>query len=137
MRARPLALLALAPLLISACGASEEDKDDVRRTVNALYDAIAEKDEKRACAQLSRQGKRDLTKNSSPGGGRPQSCETVFGLRFTFAGDASKSAREAKVTDVEIKGDEAKATVEFRGQEGEVGLVKEAGRWKLTGVDLE
>jgi hypothetical protein len=135
MSARSLALLALAPCFIAACGASEADEKDVRRAVESLYDSVAAKDEKKVCRLLSKQGREELVRRSGPGGG-PASCETVVGLTLTFGGRGVRDARSAKVTDVDVNDDKAKATVEYRRQSGDVGLVKEGGEWKLNGLAL-
>jgi hypothetical protein len=136
MRRCPLALLALALVLgIAACGSDEADEREVRRTVEGLYEGIAAKDAKKVCSLLSKEGKEELTRNA-PTGDKGSSCETVFGLTFTFGGQGIEDARDAKVTDVEVEGDEAKATVEYRSEEGDVGLVEEGGEWKLSGLEL-
>jgi hypothetical protein len=135
MRRRPLALLALALVLgIAACGSDEADEREVRRTVEGLYDGIAAKDAKKVCSLLSKQGKEELTRDSRGDG--EASCETVFGLSFTFGGQGIEDAKNARVTDVRVDGDEAKATVEYGRQKGDVGLVEEDGEWKLSGLEL-
>jgi len=129
---RPTALLACCALAVTlgACGGGGNDEDDVRKAVNGVYDALASKDAKKVCGSLSEQGREQIARTTGRSGKR-MSCESVFGLGFAFAGETFKDAREAEVTDVEIDGDEATATVKFKGKTGDVSLVKENGDWKL------
>jgi hypothetical protein len=137
MPARPLLLAALVgALILGACGNNAADEKAVKRTVKGVYDALADKDAGRVCDSISAEGKRKLARTPAAKAGRGQSCKDVFGFSLAFAGDALKQAKNAEVTDVTVEGDQAKATVRYRKRETDVGLVKERGQWKLSGLDL-
>jgi hypothetical protein len=137
MLARPFLLsAALAALALGGCGGNEADEKAVKRTVNGVYDALADKDAGRVCDSISAEGKRKLARSPAARAGKRRSCKDVFGFTLAFAGDALKQAKNAEVTDVTVDGDQAKATVRYRKRETEVGLVKEKGQWKLSGLDL-
>jgi hypothetical protein len=124
-----LACSALA-VPVGACGGGGSDEDDVKKAVNGVYDALASKNPEKVCDSLSKEGKEQIVRTTGRSGKR-MSCTSVFELGFTFAGDAFKDARDAEVTDVQVDGDEATATVKFKGKTGDVSLVKEDGDWKL------
>jgi len=132
----PLAAALLAALVLGACGGSPADEKAVKRTVKGVYDALAEKDAARVCDAISAEGKRKLVRSPAARSGNGQSCRDVFGFSLAFAGDDLKQAKNAEVTDVTVDGDQAKATVRYRNRETDVGLVKQGGQWKLSGLDL-
>ncbi len=106
--------------VLPACGGSPED--DVRSTVKAFAEAVADQDGDKACAQLTAAGRKSLTAGDT-------TCAKVFG---DAGKQEQKQAREAadKVDDlkVKIKGDKATVTgdddVNFK-------MVKSGGDWKL------
>ena len=128
--------LAAAALLIASCGGSSDDEKAVKKAVKGVYDALADKDAKRVCDSISKAGKERLSRSTPPRGGKRQSCEQVFRVGLAFAGDALKAARDAEVTDVTVHGGQAKATVRVERRKSDVGLVKQHGEWKLSGLDL-
>jgi hypothetical protein len=136
--ARPLlwlvACLALA-LPVGACGGGGgSDEDDVKDAVNGVYGALADEDEEQVCDSLSKQGKEQVTESGGRAGKRV-TCESILRLGFVVTGDTFKDARDAKVTDVQVDGDQATATVEYKRKTGDVSLVKEDGEWKLDDLD--
>jgi hypothetical protein len=134
----PRVLRRLAPLLpclaLAACGGSG-DEDQVRETVEGLYAGFAETDADRICGSLTKKQREVVTKGA--GTRKAQSCEQVMSVALSLVGDALKEAKEAKVTDVEVNGDQARATVEFRGKSSDLGLAREDGEWKVSDLDLE
>jgi hypothetical protein len=128
----------LAPLVaclaIASCGGSG-DEDEVKKVVNDLYAGFAETDADQICNSLTKQQREAVTKGT--GSSKAQSCEQVMSVALSFAGDALKQAKGAKVTDVEIDGDKATATVELKGKSSGLGLAKENGEWKVSDLNLE
>ena len=130
------AVLALASGA-AACGSSEDDKKEVEKTINGLYDAFAKKDGDKVCDSLSQKQKDALTRGTRRSGGG-QSCEDILGFTFAFLPSKRLQAtKNAKVTDVEIDGDKATATVENQGKRGGIGLVKEDGKWLVSDFNLK
>jgi hypothetical protein len=127
----------LAPLLacvaVVACGGSG-DEDEVRKVVDDLYAGFADRKANRVCDTLSRR-QRDAI-GAGAGGERTQSCEQVMSIALSFEGEGLKRAKQAEVTDVEVDGDEASATVEFRGKKTRLGLAKEDGEWRIDNLNL-
>jgi hypothetical protein len=133
-RSLPLAAL-LAALAVAGCGSKSSDEKAVKQTVKDVYAALAEKDAKKVCQSISKKGKDEIT-GSAAKAGRKQSCEQLFSLGLAFAGDSLKQAKNVKVTDVNLDGDTAKATISLQNRKSDIGLVKENGDWKLSGLDL-
>ena len=122
---RLLPLLAVVPFL-AGCGES----GDVEKRVDALYEALAAKDARRVCGMLTAEQRRILAR-----GGRE--CADVMGLGLRFLDGALPRLRDAEVTDVEVDGDRATATVERpEGRENRIGLRKEGGRWQVSALNL-
>ena len=114
-------------LALGACGSGDED--EAKKTVNGVYDALAEKDAKKVCDSLSREGRRQVTRGGKT---RGQSCEKLLALGFRFTGNALKQAKDAEVSKVKVDGDKAVATVKLRNRTSNVDLIKESGEWKLN-----
>jgi hypothetical protein len=115
-------------LAATACGEGGSDEDDVKKTVNGVYDALADKDAGKVCDSLSQAGRRRYTKTAPKG----QDCEQVFKVGLSFAGDALEDAERAEVTRVRVKGDRATASVRYKTETGRIELLKEDGSWKLN-----
>ena len=135
----PRRLLPLAALLVAlataGCGSKASDEKAVKQAVEDVYTALAAKDAKKVCASISKKGQDEITRSAAKAG-RKQSCEQLFSLGLAFAGDSLKQAKNVKVTDVNVNGDSAKATISLQSQKSDIGLVKENGDWKLSGLDL-
>ena len=134
---RPLLLL-LLPLFLAAlagCGGSG-DEGEVRKSVEGLYVGFAERDSSKVCASLTKAQQEKVRRGAARKGQRPQSCEQVMGFALAFVGDALKDAGKAEVTKVEVKGENATASVKFKGKTGKLGLAKEADAWKVSDFDL-
>lgn len=130
------ALLVSAAVALGACGGSHEsDRADVRKTVEGFYGALADKDAKKACAAISEKGKQEISDTASRQG-KKQSCSQIFSLILAFGGNSLSQAKDVKVTDVKLDGDQASATISLSKRKSQIGLVKENGDWKLSGLDL-
>jgi hypothetical protein len=125
----------LTALALGACGSRASDKEAIEKTVTGVYDALADKDAKKVCSSISEKGKEKISDTASRGG-KKRSCEEIFSIGLALAGDQLKQAKDVKVSDVTLDGDKAKATVRLQNRKSEVGLVKEDGDWKLSGLDL-
>jgi hypothetical protein len=124
----------VACLLFAACGGSG-DEDEVKKVVNGLYAGFADRDSNRVCDSLSRKQRDAVT--AGAGGKKTQSCEQVMSIALSFVGDELKKVKDAKVTAVEVDGDNAKATVEYRGKKSGLGLAKEGGEWRINNLNLK
>jgi hypothetical protein len=127
----------LAALLLGACGGggSSSDQGAVKQTVKDFYNAIADKDAKKVCDSISAKARKSVSDAASRTG-KKQTCSQAFGLALSFGGSALQQAKNVKVGDVKIDGSKARATVSLGNRKSPVGLVKENGDWKLTGLDL-
>ena len=137
-RARRLvagALLAMA-LGLAACGGSSKDEQAVRKRVNGFYSALAAKDPAGVCASLSGGLKGALTRTRSGARG-PRSCEAAMRFNFLLSPNLFRNAGKAKVEDVKVKGDQAAATISYRGRKRQFGLSREHGRWLITTLRLK
>jgi hypothetical protein len=124
--------LALGP---AACGGSGNDKQAVKDRVNTFDRALGGKDPKGVCASVSSTIKRRLTR--TPSGGRgPTTCEAALRLQFLLAGNLFKNLAKTKVSQVQIDGDQAQATISYRGRKERLGLAKQDGDWLITTLRL-
>jgi hypothetical protein len=133
-RIAPVALcLALAA---AGCGggSSSGDKRAITDRVEGFYDAFSAKDAGRICSSLTPAQRRKITQNRGRRG--PKNCSQAVGFAFLLIGNALKGAKDAKVTDVQIKGDRARATVALKGRKGGLGLSKEGEQWLISDFDL-
>ena len=136
LRRPALVLVLLLPLVVAGCGGSREsERQDVEAAVEGVYNALADKDAKKVCAAISEKGKKQIAEAATRQG-KKQSCEQVISVGLAFAGEQLSEAKDVEVTDVKIDGDNAKAAVKLKGRKSEVGLVKENGDWKLSGLGL-
>jgi hypothetical protein len=121
---------------LSACGDSGNSADEtaVTKTVNGLYDAFAAKDAGKVCASLTEERKREIENRAGVGGSK--GCERTLELALGFLGRDIEQIKNAEVTDVSIDGDQATATVEYKGREGDLGLTKQNGDWKVSDFNL-
>jgi hypothetical protein len=126
------ALASALPLALGACGGSD-DEAKVKSTVNGLYDAISAKDAGKVCGSLTAAERQKLAQAASRGR-RRTSCEATLRFAFTLTGNALKSAKNAKVTDVSVTGDNAAAVVEYQGKKGRLGLTRQGGDWKVNNL---
>jgi hypothetical protein len=127
----------LAPLVacvaVAACGGSG-DEDEVRKVVDDLYAGFADRKANRVCDTLSRRQRNAIS--AGAGGERTQSCERVMSIALSFEGEGLERAKQAEVTGVEVDGDEATATVEYRSKKTRLGLAKEDGEWRIDKLNL-
>jgi hypothetical protein len=127
---RRVALLAVSLCLLpglSACGGGEEGA--VKGAVNQLYAGFAERDAEKTCAALTKARQQAVA-------GKAASCRQAMGIAMGLVGNSLKDAKEAKVTKVDLDGDKARATVEFKGKSSDIGLAKENGDWKVADLNL-
>jgi hypothetical protein len=130
-------LLVIAALGVGSCGGSHEaDRQDVVKAVKGFYNALADKNAKKACAEISEKGRKEIEEATARSGSKKQTCEGVVSIALAFGSGALEQAKDVDVTDVKIDGDQAKATVSLQKRKTQVGLVKEDGDWKLGGASL-
>ena len=123
----PLALLALAPAALAACGGGSSAEDKITEVIET---AATTKDPSN-CTEL--QTLRFTEQNTSERGKAAiKSCEE--------SAEEEEQAEEAKVSNVSVNGEKATAEVEFIGgslgsQVLEVALVEEEDNWKLDRIE--
>ena len=130
-----LVLLAVALCLLTGCGG--DDEKQVKSAVKELYAGFAERDAGKVCDSLTRAQQQAVAKGGAASKVQGRSCEQVMGFALGFVGNALKDAKQAEVTDVRLDGDKARATVEFKGRSGNLGVAKEGGEWKVSDFDLD
>lgn len=119
-----VAAMALAPVVLAACGSSGNSDDE--KQISAAIDAAATSGEASACTEVQTQ---KFTEQTSGGTGADavKSCEK----------DAADSASDTvEVSNIEVDGDTATAEATFGGgfidgQTLTIDLVKDGDAWKL------
>jgi ketosteroid isomerase-like protein len=114
--------------LVFAVGCRSTWEDQIRATTKAYYDALAEGDGNKACAQLTADGKLTLQ-------GTARSCQAQVAAfaRRARGSDVPDQLRSAEPVKVNIVSRKATATSTFRGQKPEtLGLDMVGGQWKIS-----
>ncbi len=124
----PTLLLGLTAFVLSACGSSESDEDKITDVITTSVTTTDPAD----CEALSTLNFMEQT-NSAEGKEAVKGCEED-------AEDTTNDADSVEVTDVEVDGSTATASVAFTGgsfnrQTLSVALVEEDGDWKLDEID--
>lgn len=120
-RIRTLAVAALAALLASGCGGSNED--DIESAVRALAQAVEDEDYAAACDRLTRNARKQLKALSGSSG-----CEKALQRAGRRLASAIPDPDRVKVENIEIVGDRASA--EVNGEEASFAV--EDGDWKVS-----
>jgi hypothetical protein len=114
--------------LVFAVGCRSTWEDQIRATTKTYYDALAEGDGKKACAQLTADGQVTVQ-------GTASSCEeqvAAFGRR-TKGSDVPDQLRSAEPVKINVMRLKATATSTFRGQKPETLTVDMVdGQWKIS-----
>jgi hypothetical protein len=124
----PLALLALAALMLTACGGGSSDEDKIAETI----ETAATTSDPSNCTELETLS--FVEQNSQEKGKAAiKACE-----KEAEAGE--EQAEGAKVSNVSVDGSKATADAEFEGgslgsQSLEIALVEEDGDWKLDQIE--
>jgi hypothetical protein len=127
----------MALCLLAGCGGGDDDEKQVESAVNELYAGFAERDAAKVCGSLTTKQRAEVARGGARGQANGRSCEQVMGFALGFVGNALKDAKQAKVTDVRLDGDKARATVEYKGRAGNLGVAKEGDQWKVSDFDLD
>ncbi len=123
-----LAVLVLAPILFTACGASDEEQ--VAETVKRFYRATAEGDGEEACDQLT---------DSARQAAGPGQCEAAIEQLGELGGAATKRRFEAvAVRGTEVRGKQATTKAVVAGQSPVALRLRQVdGVWKLESLGFE
>jgi hypothetical protein len=116
----------IALLGVAACGGGD-DEGDAEDTVRNFATALADKDGKKACDQLSEDAKNQFEEAG-------QKCEDLLQLAFASISEEERNELKDIDPDVSVDGDNATAKVPNIGEGGdsEIKLKKEDGDWKIT-----
>jgi hypothetical protein len=121
-------VLAVVVLLAGGCGGGGDDAS-VRHVIQRWSDAVAARDSRSACAELSRRLRAAIERHLV-GEGVSCSCETWAARYVSPRNPGAHSG--AHVTDADIDGTRASVRVSARGAgAARVRLVKEHGRWLI------
>lgn len=127
---RPLvfAVLALTPISVTACGASDEEQ--VAETVKRFYRATAEGDGEEACDQLT---------DSAREAAGPGQCEAAIEQLGELGGAATRRRFEAvAVRGTEVQGKQARTSAVLAGQSPVALRLRQVdGVWKLESLGFE
>jgi hypothetical protein len=137
-----LAALLVLAVSIAGCGGGgggTEDERAVEAALKRTQQAFADGDLKSVCASLTAAGRAQIGQlgHDILGDVPPQPCEPDLKLIAAGIekGSGSEAATARRVTDIEIDGDSATATVDFGGgASGAVPLADELGRWKVDAL---
>lgn len=118
-------------------GDSEQQR--IATIVAGMYRDFAQGDAAGVCAAMSRQARQQIAQGAVPSGDKSsagRSCAATFSefLDVAAASGLLERTLQARVHDVEIDDDVARARVSFGGPSGDVQLVKENGEWRF-GID--
>lgn len=131
MRGASFAVAAATLVLVSGCGGDGKgDKEKIESTVHSYFEAFAEGDSGRACAQLVPEVADELAKAA-----RQKTCSDAI-ARALERPDVKRyqpDFRNVKVLSVEIGGDKATVKVRAIGTTTSVPLRKEGKSWKIEG----
>lgn len=110
------------------------DRQQVRSTVEGLYEDLADYDAEAVCERMSPAARRQIAQGAIGGASKPDAtCADAFGefLDQAKANGGLKRTLSAKVGKVEIDGRKALVTVSFGAQAGQIPLRKVGGEWKM------
>jgi ABC-type glycerol-3-phosphate transport system substrate-binding protein len=115
---RLLALALLSCLALAACGGGSGggggDEQQIRSVVGHLRDS-----DEAVCGELTDKFLKQIFKDKA-------TCEKQA--------KAAKQTNTFKIQSVKVSGDKATAAIAAKQQKGTVTLVKEGGKWKISGV---
>jgi hypothetical protein len=121
----PVAVLAgVAMVAASGCGGTSEE-DEARDVVKQYADAIADGDERKVCATLSKDSKKrfDRTKTT---------CEQAYEDFGKFLTGKQRGKLKGLDPQMEVDGDKATTKIDQPPLQGELRLNKEKGEWKIS-----
>jgi hypothetical protein len=104
-------------------GTSEEDK--ARDVVKEYAEAIADGDERRVCATLTKDSKKRFERAKT-------TCEDAFKGFGKFLGGQQRDKLKELDPEVKVDGDRATTRIDEPPLEGEVRLKKENGVWRVS-----
>ena len=135
MRAISMLILGTLALLVGGCGGAS-DEDEVRSAWEAAAQAVADANATDFCALVSDEGKTEIAQRA---GGL--SCESAVRLLASQLAARDKEAiRRAKITNVDVQGDEATVTYATSASLAKVGFTggtamrRVDGHWLLRDV---
>jgi hypothetical protein len=127
----PTLALAILALLAPGCGGSDPDE-----VVRDYFEAVVDRDGRRACDQLSRELRQDIERAPAVGG-RGRTCADVMELAASLNPGLTKQDVEDLDITVEEDGDRAVATLEnpLARREETIDLVDEDGDWRISTLE--
>ena len=133
---RALAVVAVAAVALAGCGGGKKQSPEqtARGAVQGFAKAFGDGDGKKACSLLTKSAGTAFVTRAKPLT-HANDCPTAIKRVHDEAGGVVTQAyAAAKVGKVTVTGSKATAQVKAGGAATTVGLVKEGGKWKLTGV---
>ena len=128
MRALPVLVAVLVVSLTGGCGGGDSAEDEVRSAWGAAARAVADGSATEFCSLVSAEGKREIARRT--GGLECESAVRLLGARL---GAGEKDAiRDAEITKIDVRGDDATVSYESSGALSKVGFT---GRTSMRKVD--
>jgi hypothetical protein len=132
-------VLAAAVLAVGLAGCGSDPKDDITQTFKSYYTALLARDFTSACSYTAPESTPALLSALATQGIQARTCEDAFTAVFNEPGAADVSdtiARTAKITDIQVDGDEATvkwtSTVDGQDQPATYGMHYVDSQWKLV-----
>lgn len=136
-RALALAVVAAAGLLLAGCGGDgkkQPPEQAARTAVEGFAKAFGDGDGKKACSLLTKSAGAAFVTRAKPLTHADDCPTAIERVHDEAGGVVTQAYAAAKVAKVTVTGSKATAQVRAGGAATSVALVKEGGRWKLTGV---
>ena len=128
---RTAAAFVIALLTLGSCGGGEDGVSDdaaIRTTLTTYLGAVSRGDARAACSHLGEGARRDLIRSVR---GARDCRDAVTRYRAGLTGEQRKQLLGARVTDVRVEGDRARAKVLGGAESGR--LERRDGRWLIAG----
>jgi hypothetical protein len=124
VRGRLIAFAVLATSAGHGCGGTSEE-EQARDVVKEYAAAIADGNERKVCAALSKESKRRFDRAKT-------TCEDAYEGFGEFLGASQKDKLKRLDPQVSIQGNEASTSIDQPPLEGKLRLKKEGGEWKIS-----
>jgi hypothetical protein len=124
VRRSVVVLAGLAFVAGTGCGGTSEE-DEARDVVKTYAEAIADGDEGKVCATLSRESKKRFDRAKT-------TCEDAYKSFGKFLRGNQKATLKDLDPEVKVDGNKATTKIDQAPLRGELRLKKEGGDWKIS-----
>ncbi|MFL5894915.1 MAG: hypothetical protein ACJ76Z_07345 [Thermoleophilaceae bacterium] len=121
---------AAAALVVAGCGGGPgSDEHAARQVVNRWLDAMAGRDDRRACAQLTTRLQKLIDLQLRQLGHTKLTCRN-FAARWAFEGSAAGDSG-VRIARLDVRGKTATVQLVADGRESRIRLRKQNGQWRV------